>query len=136
MKTVGGVIQPGVDIVEIVPAEDRLQVEAQVRPADIAFLHPGQKAMVKFTAYDFSVHGGLEGKVVNISPDTIMDDEGRSFYRVRVETVRAYLGEETKPLPIIPGMTVSVDILTGKKTILEYLLKPIIKTKQLAMRER
>lgn len=136
VKTIGGVVQPGMDMVEIVPNDDRLQVEAKVRPADIAFLHPGQAAMVKFTAYDFSVHGGLEGNVVQISPDTIMDEEGNSFYLVRVETTSAFLGQAQEPLPIIPGMTVSVDILTGKKTVLDYLLKPILKTKQLALRER
>ncbi len=136
VKTIGGVIQPGMDIVEIVPTEDSLLVEAQVRPADIAFLHPGQKAVVKFSAYDFSIHGGLEGQLVHISPDTIVDENGESFYLVRIETHQAYLGSEAQPLPIISGMTASVDILTGKKTVLDYILKPILKTKQLALRER
>jgi adhesin transport system membrane fusion protein len=136
VKTLGGVIQPGRDIVAIVPTEDNLRVEARVRPADIAFLHPSQKAIVKFTAYDFSVHGGLAGEVVNISPDTILDEEGNSFYMVQIETEQTFLGSEAKPLPIIAGMTVSVDILTGEKTILDYILKPILKTKQLALRER
>jgi membrane fusion protein, adhesin transport system len=136
VKTIGGVIQPGMDIVEIVPTEDSLLVEAQVRPADIAFLHPGQKAVVKFSAYDFSIHGGLEGQLVHISPDTIVDENGESFYLVRVETDQAYLGSEAQALPIISGMTASVDILTGKKTVLDYILKPILKTKQLALRER
>jgi adhesin transport system membrane fusion protein len=124
------------DIVEVVPTEDSLLVEARVRPADIAFLHPEQKAVVKFTAYDFSIHGGLKGKVVHISPDTIVDENGESFYLVRVETDQGFLGSEAQPLPIIAGMTVSVDILTGKKTVLDYILKPILKTKQLALRER
>jgi len=136
VKTLGGVIQPGNDIVVIVPTEDKLHVEARVSPADIAFLHPEQKAMVKLTAYDFSIHGGLEGKVINISPDTITDRKGNSFYVVQVETEKAYLGNKDNPLPIIAGMTVTVDILTGKKTILDYILKPILKTKQLALRER
>ncbi len=136
VKTIGGVIQPGRDLVAIVPTEDKLRVEARVSPADIAFLHPDQNAVVKFTAYDFSIHGGLNGKVVNISPDTISDEEGNSFYMVQIETDRAYLGVENNPLPIIAGMTVSVDILTGKKTVLDYILKPILKTKQLALRER
>ena len=136
ITTLGGVIQPGMDILEIVPSEDKLQVEARVRPADIAFLYPGQKAMVKVTAYDFAVHGSLQGEVVHISPDTIVDEEGDSYYLVRVETELAYLGRESAPLPIIPGMTVSVDILTGEKTVLDYILKPILKTKQLALRER
>lgn len=136
ITTLGGVIQPGMDILEIVPTEDSLQVEARVRPADIAFLHPGQRAMVKVTAYDFAVHGSLQGQVIHISPDTIVDENGDSFYLVRVETDLGYLGREESPLPIIPGMTVSVDILTGEKTVLDYILKPILKTKQLALRER
>tara|TARA_B100000446_G_scaffold76096_3_gene72106 strand:+ start:74747 stop:76141 length:1395 start_codon:yes stop_codon:yes gene_type:complete len=136
VTTIGGVIQPGMDLVEIVPIEDKLLVEARVRPADIAFLHPGQKAKVKFTAYDFSIHGGLDGEVVHISPDTILDEKDESFYLVRVETEASFMGSESQSLPIIAGMTASVDILTGKKTILDYLLKPILKTKQLALRER
>lgn len=136
VKTLGGVIQPGRDIVAIVPTEDNLRVEARVSPADIAFLHPEQQAIVKFTAYDFSIHGGLDGKVVHISPDTILDEEGNSFYMVQIETKQAFLGAKDDPLPIIAGMTVSVDILTGEKTILDYILKPILKTKQLALRER
>ncbi len=136
VNTIGGVIQPGMDIVEIVPIEDKLLVEARVRPADIAFLHPGQKAKVKFTAYDFSIHGGLDGEVVHISPDTIVNEKDESFYLVRVETAASFLGSESQALPIIAGMTASVDVLTGKKTVLDYLLKPILKTKQLALKER
>jgi len=136
VKTLGGVIQPGRDLVAIVPTEDKLRVEARVSPADIAFLHPQQKAVVKFTAYDFSVHGGLTGEVINISPDTITDEEGNSFYVVQIETEQSFLGSEVNPKPIIAGMTVSVDILTGQKTVLDYILKPILKTKQLALRER
>ena len=136
IKTIGGVVQPGAEIAAIVPSEDRLLVEAKIRPADIAFLHPNQEAIVKFTAYDFSIHGGLKGKVVSISPDTISDEEGNSFYLVQIETDQSFLGTEETPLPIIPGMIVSTDILTGKKTILDYLLKPILKTKSLALRER
>lgn len=136
VTTIGGVIQPGMDIAEIVPSEQILLVEAKVRPADIAYLHPGQNAKVKFTAYDFSIFGGLDGQLVHISPDTIMDEEGNSFYLVRVETKRSFTAPDGAQLPIIPGMTVSVDILTGKKTILSFIMKPILKTKQLALRER
>ncbi len=136
VKTIGGVIQPGMDMVEVVPSEEILLIEAKVRPSDIAFLHPGQKAKVKFTAYDFSIMGGLSGEVVHISPDTIVDEKGDSFYLVRVETNRVFTGPDGTELPIISGMIVSVDILTGKKTILDYILKPILKTKQLALRER
>lgn len=136
VKTLGGVVQPGMDMMAIVPSEDSLLIETRIRPADIAFMHPGQKAVVKFTAYDFSIHGGLDGQVVNISPDTILDDQGESFYLVQIETNSSFLGNDSETLPIIPGMTVNVDVLTGKKTILDYILKPILKTKQLALRER
>lgn len=136
VRTLGGVVQPGMDLLAIVPSEDTLLIETRIRPADIAFLHPGQKAMVKFTAYDFAIHGGLEGEVVNISPDTILNEEDESFYLVQIETSSSFLGTSSDPLPIIPGMTVNVDILTGKKTVLDYILKPIFKTKQLALRER
>lgn len=136
VNTIGGIIQPGMDLVEIVPFDDSLLVDARVRPSDIAFIHPEQQATVKFTAYDFSIHGSLPAKVVHISPDTIVDEEGVSYYQVRLQTLDNHLGNEDDPLPIIPGMTVQVDILTGKKTILDYLLKPILKTKELAFRER
>jgi membrane fusion protein, adhesin transport system len=136
VKTIGGVIQPGMDLVEIVPMDDSLLVAAKILPADIAFIHPEQRATVKFTAYDFSVHGGLPARVVQISPDTILDDEGISYYEISLKTESSDLGGEDNPLPIIPGMTVEVDVLTGKKTILDYILKPILKTKQLAFRER
>lgn len=136
VKTIGGVIQPGMDIVEVVPSEEKLLVEAKIRPADIAFLYPGQLAKVKFTAYDFSILGGLEGEVVHLSPDTIVDDEGNSFYLVKIETQSNFSNSDQDELPIIPGMTVTVDILTGKKSVLDYLLKPILKTKQAALRER
>lgn len=136
VSTIGGIIQPGMDLVEIVPIDESLLVDARVLPSDIAFIHPEQKATVKFTAYDFSIHGSLSAKVVHISPDTIVDEEGVSYYQVRLQTDNNHLGKEDDPLPIIPGMTVQVDILTGKKTILDYLLKPILKTKELAFRER
>ncbi|MDM3872605.1 HlyD family type I secretion periplasmic adaptor subunit [Porticoccus sp. W117] len=136
VKTIGGVIQPGMDLVEIVPVEDSLLVDARIRPADIAFIHPGQPALVKFTAYDFSIHGGLDAEVVQISPDTIVDEEGESYYQVRLKTAGAYIGNGDQELPIIPGMVVNVDILTGQKTVLDYILKPILKMRELALRER
>ncbi|MFO0122679.1 MAG: HlyD family type I secretion periplasmic adaptor subunit [Inhella sp.] len=132
-NTVGGVVQPGKDIVEVVALDDALVLEAKVHPRDIAFIHPGQAAMVKFTAYDFSIYGGLEAKVENISPDTVVDDKGNAFYVVRVRTLKSRLGEQ---LPIIPGMTDEVDVLTGSKTILSYLLKPVLKVKDNALKER
>jgi adhesin transport system membrane fusion protein len=136
VNTVGGVIQPGMDLIEIVPLEDTLLVETKIKPADIAFLRPGQEAMVKFSAYDFTIYGGLAGKVEHISADSITDEQGQSFYLVRVRTTKNYLGTEPNPMPIIPGMVGEVDILTGKKTILSYLLKPAIRAQKLALRER
>jgi adhesin transport system membrane fusion protein len=136
INTVGGVIQPGMDLVEIVPLEDTLVIEARIKPADIAFLHPNQEAKVKFTAYDFTIYGGLDARLEHISADSITDDKGNSFYLVRLRTNRNYLGPGSDPLPIIPGMVASVDILTGKKTILAYLLKPVLRAKYMALRER
>ena len=132
-NTVGGVVQPGKDIVEIVPLDDALVLEAKVQPKDIAFIHPGQAATVKFTAYDFSIFGGLAAEVENISPDTVIDERGNAFYLVRVRTTQASFSDK---LPIIPGMTAEVDILTGNKTVLSYLLKPVLKAKAYALRER
>ncbi len=136
VNTVGGVIQPGMNLVEIVPLEDTLLVEAQIKPADIAFLSPEQPAKVSFTAYDFTIYGGLNAKIEYISADSIQDEQGQSFYLVRVRTNKNYLGLEEDPLPIIPGMVTTVDIMTGKKTILSYLLKPILRAQKLALRER
>jgi membrane fusion protein, adhesin transport system len=132
-NTVGGVVQPGKDIVEIVPLDDKLVLEARVQPRDIAFISPGLQATVKFSAYDFSIYGGLEAKVENISPDTIIDEKGNAFYLVRVRTTKAGF---TEKLPIIPGMTAEVDILTGNKSVLYYLLKPVLKVRDGALRER
>jgi len=132
-NTIGGVVLPGKEIVEVVPLDDTLLLEARIRPKDIAFLIPGQKALVKFTAYDFVVYGGLEGVVEYIGADTVMDEEGNAFYNVRVRTHEPTMGDE---MPIIPGMTVEVDILTGKKSILAYLMKPVLRAKQYAMTER
>jgi adhesin transport system membrane fusion protein len=137
--TIGGVVQPGSDLIEIVPLDDTLLIEAKIRPSDIGFIHPGQNAMVKLTAYDYSIYGGLEGIVEQISADTIVDETDKkndSFYVIRVRTDKNHLGTDEKPLPIIPGMLATVDILTGKKSVLEYILKPILKAKQSALRER
>lgn len=136
VNTVGGVIQPGMDLIEIVPLEDTLLVETKIKPSDIAFLRPGQEAMVKFSAYDFTVYGGLSGVVEHISADSITDEQGQSSYLVRVRTKKNSLGTEQNPMPIIPGMICEVDILTGKKTILSYLLKPALRAQKLALRER
>jgi adhesin transport system membrane fusion protein len=136
VNTIGGVIQPGSDLVEIVPLDDTLLIETKIRPQDIAFLHPGQEAMVKFTAYDYTIYGGLKATLEQISPDTVTDKDGKSFYIVRLRTEKNHLGSDEKPLVIIPGMVASVDIITGRKTILAYLLKPILRAKAEAFRER
>lgn len=133
VNTVGGVVQPGRDIVEIVPLEENLLLEAKVLPKDIAFLRPGDRALVKFTAYDFSIYGGLDAKLEFIGADSVTDEKGNTFYTVRVRTEKSKLGEG---LPIIPGMVAEVDIITGQKSILSYLLKPVLKAKQAAFTER
>lgn len=133
LNTIGGVVRPGDDLVEIVPLGDALLVEARIRPADRAQLWPGLPAVVKLSAYDYSIFGGLDAQLVDISADTITDDQGETFYRIRLRTDQTNLGEDK---PIIPGMTASVDILTGEKTVLQYLMKPILKAKQNALRER
>jgi adhesin transport system membrane fusion protein len=137
ITTLGAVIQPGASILEIVPLGDTLLIEAQVRPDDIAFIRPGQPATVKVTAYDYSIYGGLPGRVEHVSADSTVDDKkGVSFYKVLVRTNASNIDHYGKLLPIIPGMTASVDILTGKKTVLDYLLKPVLKARERAMRER
>jgi adhesin transport system membrane fusion protein len=135
--SVGAVIQPGRDVLEIVPLEDTLLVEAQVSPIDIAFIRPGHQAMVKITAYDYSIYGGLPGEVERISADTMTDErKGESYFKVIVRTKNAQLGTPEKPLPIIPGMTASVDILTARRSVLNYLLKPFYRVQERAFRER
>lgn len=137
VNTIGGVIQPGSDLVEVVPLDDTLLVEARIRPQDIAFLHPGQEAMVKFTAYDYTIYGGLKAKLEQIGADTITDEDGKTtYYLIKLRTDKSHLGTPEKPLLIIPGMVASVDIITGKKSILSYLLKPILRAKAEALRER
>lgn len=133
INTVGGVVKPGDPVAEIVPLEDTLLVEARIRPSDRAELYPGLEAVVKVSAYDFSIHGGLDAKLVDISADTILDEEGQPYFRVRLSTNDTNLGEDK---PIIPGMTATVDIITGEKTVLQYLLKPILKARENALTER
>jgi adhesin transport system membrane fusion protein len=139
VNTVGGVIQPGQDIMEIVPLEDQLLVEAKVRPHDVAFLRPGLPAKVKLTAYDYTIYGALDGELELISPDTLREERRTSepddYYRVLVRTHKSELTAGGKQLPIIPGMTASVEIRTGEKTVLDYLLKPVLRVRE-ALRER
>jgi len=137
MRTVGGVAQPAQEIMEIVPIEDTLLIEAQIRPQDRGFIAPNQPAKIKITAYDYSIYGGLDAKLEDISADAIENEKKETFFRVRLRTDRNYLiGKQGEQLPIIPGMTATVDILTGKRTVLEYLLKPILKARQTAFTER
>ena len=137
INTIGGVIQPGMDLIEIVPTEDTLLIETKIAPQDIGFLHPGLPALIKFTAYNFSTYGGLDGTVETISADTIQDDEGNSFYQVKIRTDESALtSKDGTSLPIIPGMTASADIITGKRTVMGYLMKPVLKATDSALREQ
>jgi adhesin transport system membrane fusion protein len=133
-NTVGGVVSPGRDIVEIVPLDDALVLEAKIQPRDIAFIHPGQAATVKFSAYDFAIYGGMEAVVENISPDTVTNERGdQTYYVVRVRTTQPQLNDK---MPILPGMTAEVDVLTGQKTVMSYLLKPVLRAHERALSER
>ena len=145
ITTVGGVINAGQDIMEVVPIDDTLLVQAYIRPQDVAFVHPGLHATVKLSAYDYAIYGGLDGTVTLISPDTLSDerrrselnlDANQSYYRVLVETKNSHLTDKNgKELRVIPGMVATVDIKTGKKTVFQYLIKPITRMKQ-ALQER
>jgi adhesin transport system membrane fusion protein len=143
VHTVGGVIQPGVDILEIVPRDESLLVEARVKPADIAFLHPGQQAVVRLSAYDFSIFGGLHATLEHLSADSLLPERPQpggeppgAYYLVRVRTRGNVPTGGGKPLAIMPGMVATVDIVTGRKSVLHYLLKPIIRVKDTMLRER
>jgi membrane fusion protein, adhesin transport system len=138
INTVGGVVQPGQDIMEIVPLEEQLLVEAKIRPHEVAFLRPGLPATIKISAYDYAIYGGLLGHVELISPDTMKEDrksDDDTYYRVLVRTDSSSLKSDGKALTIMPGMTATVEIKTGEKTVLDYLLKPVLKVRE-AMRER
>jgi adhesin transport system membrane fusion protein len=137
VNTVGGFVNAGTRVMDIVPVEEQLLVEAKVRPQDIAFIHPGQRATVKVTAYDFSIFGGLDGKVEQVSASSIYDEASReTFYTVLVKTEKSTLAHNGIENPILPGMITTVDILTGEKSVLNYLLKPINKARAEALRER
>ncbi|HLD10388.1 MAG TPA: HlyD family type I secretion periplasmic adaptor subunit, partial [Methylophilaceae bacterium] len=132
-NTVGGVIQPGKEVLEVVPSDDALVLETRIQPKDIAFVRLLQQATVKLTAYDYTIYGGLDAIVENISPDSVVDEKGNAYYVVKVRTIKSSLGKDK---PIIPGMVAQVDIITGKKTVLSYLLKPVLKAKSYAFTER
>lgn len=134
INTIGGVAQPGQEVVEIVPTADKLVVEARIAPQDIAFLRPGQSATIKLTAYDFAIFGGLEAELEHISADTITDDNDNTYYLVRVRTVE---GEEVdSDILVIPGMTAQVDIMTGKRTLMQFMLKPVLRAWDNSLGER
>lgn len=135
VNTVDGVVQPGDELLNIIPWEDTLLVETKIKPSDIANIAIGQSAVIKVSAYDFSIYGGVAAKVVFVSPSTILNEKKESYYLVRLETERPYVGT-SKKLPLMAGMTVSTDILTGKKTVMDYLLKPVLKAKNKALTER
>ncbi|WP_293265330.1 HlyD family type I secretion periplasmic adaptor subunit [Neptunomonas sp.] len=136
VNTIEGVIQPGDELINIIPWEDTLLVEAKLKPSDIAQVNAGQRAVIKVSAYDFSIYGGVDAEVSFVSPSTVLDEEGMPHYIVRLKTDKPYIGKEKALLPLISGMTVSVDIMTGKKTVMDYLLKPILKGKNRALTER
>ena len=136
INTIGGSVQPAMDLVEIVPKEENLLIETKIKPEDIAFLKPGLKASIKFTAYDFAIYGSLDGEIEKISPDSTTTEKDETYYYIYIKTEKNYLGSKEKALNIIPGMRGSADIITGQKSILTYLLKPIIKTKQYAFTEK
>ncbi|NQZ51021.1 MAG: HlyD family type I secretion periplasmic adaptor subunit, partial [Moritella sp.] len=134
INTLGGVVQPGQTLLEIVPTEDKLLIEAKIKPKDIAFVHLGLTAVVKITAYDFTRYGGLKGVVEHISADTTQDENGNSFYIIRVRTDISDI-QGNHDMPIIPGMMTSVDVMIGKRTVLEYILNPVLRAKAMALRE-
>ena len=136
VRTVGGVVQPGSPLAEVVPLEDALLIETRIRPADIAFVSVDQRAIVKITAYDYSIYGGMEGRVVYVSADSIQPQQGEPYYIAHVRTNTAYLPFQGKNLAVIPGMAASVDVLTGKRTVLHYLLKPVNKSLDRSLTER
>ena len=134
--TIGGVVRPGEAIMEIVPTQEKLVIEAKLSPIDVGYVRVGQPTVVKISTYDFARYGGLEGEVINLSADSLTDREGVTYFRVIAQTDRAYLGDSPGDLPIAPGMQATVDIHTGSKSVLQYMLKPVLKLKDEAFRER
>jgi adhesin transport system membrane fusion protein len=134
--TIGGVVAPGEPIMEIVPTSDTLVILARLDPTDRGYVHPGQPALVKITTYDFVRYGGLDGRVLQVAPDSTIDSQGRPYFEVIVETARSHLGDADKPLPISTGMQAMVDIHTGRRSVMEYLLKPVWEARHEALRER
>jgi adhesin transport system membrane fusion protein len=135
-NTIGGVIKPGEPILEIVPTGENLVVQSRLNPTDRGYVSEGQKATVKISTYDFARYGGLNGTVIQVAPDTSMDENGQPYFRVVVQTNKNYLGREEGSLPIVPGMQATVDIHTGKKSVIDYLIRPVLKLKHESFRER
>ena len=135
-NTIGGVIKPGEPILEIVPTGENLVIQSKLNPTDRGYVTEGQRALVKISTYDFARYGGLEGTVILLAPDTTTDENGQPYFRVIVQTDKNYLGEEEGSLPIVPGMQATVDIHTGKKSVMDYLVRPILKLRHEAFRER
>jgi adhesin transport system membrane fusion protein len=139
VTTIGQVIKSGNSILEIVPVDDKLLLEVKVKPKDIAFVYPGQEANVKVTAYDFPIYGGLKGEVLSIGADSIIEKSSKgeqSYFLITIKTDKNYVEKDGKKGVIMPGMVVSADILTGKKTVISYLMKPITRAKENALKER
>lgn len=136
IKTIGGVVEPAMRLVEIVPLDDELKIVAQVLPNEIAFIRPGQAAKVKITAYDPQKYGSLDGELTRIGASSVKDGEGNTFFEIEVRTLKNYMGDESNPLPITPGMVADVEVITGKRTILEYMMKPILRARSRAFTER
>lgn len=136
VNTVGGVVEPAMQLVEIVPTDDELKIVAQIAPEDVAFLRPDLPVKVKISAYDPQVYGALDGTLSRIGANSVRDNEGNVFFEIEVKTEKNYLGEEDNPLPITPGMVANVEVITGKRSILEYLIKPLLRARDRALTER
>lgn len=136
VKTIGGILEPAQPIAEIVPMDEDLKIIAKLSPNDIAFLKPGQDVNVKISAYDPQRYGSLHGKLQRVSANSVEDKDGNIFFEVEVRTDKSHLGSDAKPLPITTGMVASVEVITGKRTIMEYLLKPVLRARSVALTER
>jgi adhesin transport system membrane fusion protein len=135
VSTLGQVVQPGAPLAEIVPEGDALEIEVNVLPRDVAFIRPGDAASVKISAYDYLVYGALDGEISRIGADTVRDADGREFFRLTIVTDRTDLGRGGESLPVTPGMTATVDIQTGRRTVLSYLVEPLLRVRSEALRE-
>lgn len=136
LKTIGGVVEPAMKLMEVVPTDDKLKIIARVSPSEVAFIHPGQPVKVKISAYDSQRYGALDGELVRIGANSVTDSKGNIFFEIEVRTDKNHLGDDAKPLPITPGMVAQTEIITGKRSILDYLMKPVLRAKDRALTER